>query len=74
MGIVGKDEIGDSGFAFGDGSCFVEDDGRDLLPFLEGATVFEEDALLRPFAHANHNRGGSGQPHRARAGDDEHGR
>jgi hypothetical protein len=74
LGVVGEDKVGDGGFAFGDGACFVEDDGRDFLPFLEGGTVFEENAMLRPFAHADHNRGGGGQPHGAGAGDDEHGR
>ena len=74
--VVARDPIG---FELGQrrpperqGAGLVHDEGVDVPHALDRFRATEEDACARTFAHRNGHRDRRGEPHRARARDDEH--
>jgi hypothetical protein len=65
--------IGDRGPARRERAGLVEDDGVDPSRGLERRAAFDESTQLRSPPRRNENRRRSGEPHRARAGDDQDG-
>ena len=59
--------------ADGERAGFVQNDDVKMREPLQRFAAFEEHAKLRAAAHGHGERGGHGQAHGARAGDDEHG-
>ena len=57
---------------FRDGARLVDDDRSHLVQLFERARVFDENALLRPLADTDDNRGRRREAECAWARDDEH--
>ncbi len=64
--------VRDCRFALRDRAGFVKDDCADCGGLLQRGTVLKEDAILRAFAHANHDGCRRGETQRARTGNDQH--
>lgn len=60
-GVEGP-EVGQGGFALGQGSGFVEEDGFDFGGGFEGGGVFDEDAEVCAFSGGDDESGGGREP------------
>ena len=69
---LGGQKIRNARLAGGDGAGFVEHDDLGFARLLERDGGFEEDAVFRAEAVADHDRHGRGEAERAGAADDEH--
>ena len=65
-------QVGQGGFAFRQRARLVNGDDLGVLEQLQRFALAEEHAQLGTAAGAHHDRGRCGQPHGARAGDDQH--
>ena len=74
FGHAGRgDDVGDFGFSGGDRAGLVEGDELDAARVLDRLGVFEQDAVLRAHAVADHDGDGGREAQRAGTGDDENG-
>ena len=65
------EQVGDLGFALGEGAGLVHDDRVDAGGGLDAGGVLEQHAALGAETGADHDRGGRGQAERVGAGDDD---
>ena len=70
---VGGNDVGQDGLAGRQRAGLVQNDRPHRPRPLQRLGVFDEDAVFRPLAHADHQGGRRRQPQRAGAGDDEDG-
>src|ERR671915_165092 len=70
---VGTDDVGDLGFALGEGAGLVQHHRVDPGCGLDGDGVLEQDPPLGAEAGPDHDRGRGGQPEGVGAGDHDHG-
>src|SRR5665811_2211266 len=73
LGDTVGDDVGDLGFALGQGAGLVHHDGVDPCRGLQGGRVLEQDPAPGSQTRADHDRRRCGQSQRVRAGDDHHG-
>ena len=66
-----RDDVRHGRHALRQRAGLVEDDRRQLVRLLEVLTALDEEAVLRPFPCAHHDRRGGRDAERTRTGDDQ---